>query len=131
VRPIHWKFITTSDLIYVRLIGEIFPIEIKIDFGIMMIMNCITQLFNFEVIILNFLWDPIINVRRSLQKLNLRIFAYGIHKGVLMVTGERGKDLIERITWNPTYQVMDAGCGTGESPKYWPKIYGIEEQYRL
>ena len=81
---------------------------------------------------MNFLWDPIINVRRSLQKLNFEGSSpMGYTKGLSWLQEKGGKDLIERITWNPTYQVMDAAVEEGESPKYWLKIFGIEEQFRL
>jgi len=55
----------------------------------------------------------------------------GYTKGLSWLQEKGGKDLIERITWNPTYQVMDAAVEEGESPKYWLKIFGIEEQFRL
>ena len=41
----------------------------------------------------------------------------GYTKGLSWLQEKRGKDLIERITWNPTYQVMDAECGTGRITK--------------
>jgi len=30
---------------------------------------------------------------------------------------QKGERILLRITWNPTYQVMDAGCGTGRIAK--------------